>query len=177
MPESSYAQCLETLNVRVSKSMAISINTSLLPSILLVVLRLIFTAANCHPKYEWSSGRFDQTGIKHRAMLGHSFKNFTVKTTFDCHVKCFDERCRCQAYQILGNRCELLDEDAYSAPDDLVSVVGYSYFDINREYVVKVKNFVRWLWLPAPSEKCGCTVPFGAHYVRYYIVLFSFSLF
>ena len=125
---------------RVSKSMAISINTSFLPLIFLVLQRLNFAALKCHPKYEWSSGSFDQTGIKHRAMLGHSFKNFTVKTSFDCHVKCFDEKCRCQAYQMWGNHCELLDEDAYSAPDDLVNVVGYFYFDMNREYVVKVRT-------------------------------------
>ena len=72
-------------------------------------------------------------------MLGHSFKNVTVKKAFDCHVKCFDEKCRCQAYQMKGDRCELLDEDRCSAPEDLFKVNGYTYFGMNREYADQVR--------------------------------------
>ena len=113
--------------------------------VLLVLLLLILHAvklgtADCQGKCEQSSGTFGQTGIKHRAMLGHSFKNFTVKKTFDCHVKCFDEKCRCKAYQMWNNRFELLDEDSSSAPDDFISEDGYTYFDIYTELVKRVRD-------------------------------------
>lgn len=53
-------------------------------------------------------------------------------------MKCFEEKCKCQAFQILGNRCELLDEDRFSAPDDFVNEAEYAYFDMSREYVHQV---------------------------------------
>ena len=68
-------------------------------------------------------------------MLGHSFKNFTVKKKFDCHVKCFDEKWWCQAYQMWNNRREIVDEDKSSTPKDFINADGYRKFDMNREYV------------------------------------------
>ena len=109
--------------------------------LLLILHALKLSTADCQAtKCEQSSGSFGQTGIKHRAMLGHSFKNFTVKKTFDCHVKCFDEKCRCKAYQMWNNRCELLDEDRSSAPDDVISEDGYTYFDMDNEFVNQVRD-------------------------------------
>ena len=113
--------------------------------VLLVLLLLIFNAlklgtADCQGKSGQSSGTFGQTGIKYRAILGHSFKNFTVKKTFDFHVRCFDEKCRCQAYRMWNNRCELLDEDRSSAPDDFISEDGYTYFDMDNEFVNRVRD-------------------------------------
>ena len=112
----------------------------LLVELLLSLYALKLSTADCQGKCEQSSGSFGQTGIKHRAILGHTFKNFTVKKTFDCHVKCFDERCRCQAYQMWNNRCELLDEDRSSAPDDFANKWGYSYFDMDNEFVKQVRD-------------------------------------
>ena len=93
---------------------------------LLILHALKLGTADCQGKCEQSRGGFGQTGMKHRAILGHSFKNFTVKKTFDCHVKCLDERCRFQTYQMWNNRCELLDEDRSSAPDDFINEDGYT---------------------------------------------------
>ena len=97
-----------------------------------------FAAANCENKCEQSSGSVGQTGIKQHAMLGHSFKNFTVKKPYDCHVKCFDEKCWCKAYQIKGSRCELLEEDRFSSPGDFVEGDDYTYFDVRREFAIQV---------------------------------------
>ena len=33
------------------------------------------------------------------------------------------------------NRCELLDDDIISAPDDFPAEKEYTYYDMNREYV------------------------------------------
>ena len=99
---------------------------------------LELTAADCNGRCELSKLSHHETGIKNRAMVGHSFRNFTLTKTYDCHVKCFDEKCRCQAFQISGQRCELLDEDRMSAPDDFVRKDGYAYFDMSREYVDQV---------------------------------------
>lgn len=80
-------------------------------SIFVAKNNLELTAAKCKGKCELSKlshGHYE-TGIKNRAMVGHSFRNFTLPRTYDCHVKCFDETCRCQAFQISGQRCELLD--------------------------------------------------------------------
>ena len=93
-------------------------------------------AANDYPRRcEQSSGSISKTGIKNRAMQGHSFKNYTLSKPYDCHVKCFEERCKCQAYQMRQNRCELLDDDRISAPEDFLEEKKYTYYDMNREYV------------------------------------------
>ena len=98
-------------------------------------------AANDYPRRcEQSSGSISKTGIKNRAMQGHSFKNYTLSKVYDCQVKCFEEKCKCQAYQIGKNQCELLDEDRFSAPEDFVEEDGYVYFDTSREYVNQVTN-------------------------------------
>ena len=108
-------------------------------SALLMERNLNFASANCENKCEHSRGSVGQTGIKQHAMIGHSFKNFTVNKPFDCHVKCFDEKCWCQAYQIKGSHCELLEEDRFSSPDDFVEEDGYTYFDMNREFAIQVR--------------------------------------
>ena len=87
---------------------------------------------------EESRGSISKAGINHRAMQGHSFKNYTPSKAYDCHVKCFEEKCKCQAYQITQNRCELLEEDRFSAPEDFLEEKGYTYYDMNREYVNQV---------------------------------------
>ena len=99
---------------------------------------LELTVSECNGRCELSKLSHHEKGIKNRAMVGHSFRNFTLPKTYDCHVKCFDERCRCQAFQISGHRCELLDEDRMSAPDNFVRKDGYAYFDMIREYVAQV---------------------------------------
>jgi len=107
-------------------------------SIIVAKNNLELAATECNGKCELSHLNPHEKGIKNRAMVGHSFRNFTLPKTYDCHVKCFDESCRCQAFQIAGQRCELLDEDRMSAPDDFVRKDGYAYFDMSREYVDQV---------------------------------------
>ena len=65
----------------------------------------------------------------------HIFKTLTVAKVYHCHVKCFEERCLCQAFQMVQNRCELLYEDRFSAREDYEHNDVYVYFDLNREYV------------------------------------------
>lgn len=100
------------------------------------------TEANCQARCEKASGPTTaDRGSTNRALVGHSFKNFTVNKPFDCFVKCFHERCRCQAYQMKdGRKCELLDDDKFSVPYDLMEVQGYVYFEFNREYHKAVRN-------------------------------------
>ena len=100
------------------------------------------TQANCQARCEETNGRATDTGLKNRASVGHSFKNFTVKKPYDCHLLCFVEKCRCQAYQMKGQHsCELLDEDRFAAPDDLIEEKGYEYYDMNREYEKEVRYY------------------------------------
>ena len=47
-------------------------------SLLLVVQNLRWIAADCEDKCEQSAGSFSQTGLDNHAMLGHSFKDFTL---------------------------------------------------------------------------------------------------
>lgn len=99
------------------------------------------TQANCKARCEQTKGRTTDTGLTNRALVGHSFKNFTVNKAFDCHRLCFVEKCRCQAYQMKGKHiCELLDEDRFAAPDDFVEEQGYEYYDMNREYEKATHN-------------------------------------
>ena len=94
---------------------------------------------DCARKCEQSRMNRQEAGIKNRAMKGHSYKTVNVKRIYDCHVKCFEERCLCRAFQMMQNRCELLYEDRFSAPGDFQLKDGYVYFDMNREYVQQVK--------------------------------------
>ncbi|XP_068735862.1 uncharacterized protein [Montipora capricornis] len=99
------------------------------------------TQANCQARCEQTKGRTTDTGLTNRALVGHSFKNFTVNKAFDCHRLCFVEKCRCQAYQMKGKHsCELLNEDRFAAPDDFVEEQGYEYYDMNREYEKATHN-------------------------------------
>ena len=91
-------------------------------------------------------------GMKNRGIKGHSFKNHTLSNAYDCHVKCFLERCKCQAFQMKQNLCELLDEDRFSSPEDFLEEEGYEYFDMNREYVDQVTN-ESCLLIPAKMTK------------------------
>ena len=113
----------------------------LLDMVLMTFCRLESTTAKCDRKFELSGlnhGHLEQ-GIKNHAIVGHSFKNFTLPKIYDCHIQCFDEKCKCQAFQISGDRCELLDEDRYSTPDEFKYTPGYAYFDMSREYIHQVR--------------------------------------
>ena len=99
----------------------------------------ITTSTDCGERCEQSRGSLSETGKKDHAIQGHIFNSFTVRRPIDCHMKCFDERCRCQAYQMKGDRCELLEEDRFSASDDFDLVLGYTYFDMNREFAKQVR--------------------------------------
>ena len=100
------------------------------------------TLANCQARCEETNGRHTDTGLTNRALVGHSFKNFTVNKPYDCHLLCFVEKCRCQAYQMKGKHsCELLDEDRFAAPDDLKEEKGYEYYEMNREYEKTVRYY------------------------------------
>ena len=116
------------------------INVFLLASLLITNSSLEITAANCEGKFELSrlSRGYHEEGVKNHSMVGHSFKNLTSPRIYDCHMHCFDEKCKCQAFQISGDRCELLDEDRFSAPGDFINQPGYAYFDMTREYINQV---------------------------------------
>ena len=78
----------------------------------------------------------------HRALVGHSFKNFTVNKPFHRHRLCFVEKRRCVAYQMKGqHNCDLLDGDRFAAPDDFVEEQGYEYYDMSREYRKAVRYY------------------------------------
>ena len=98
--------------------------------------------ANCQARCEETNGRATDTGLANCALVGHSFKNFTVNKPYDCHLLCFVEKCRCQAYQMKGKHsCELLDEDRFAAPDDFVEDQSYEYYDMSREYEKEVRYY------------------------------------
>ena len=98
------------------------------------------TQANCQARCEQTNGRATDKGLANRALVGHSFKNFTVNKPYDCLLLCFVEKCRCQAYQMKGqHNCELLDEDRFAAPDDFEEEQDYEYYDMSREYEKAVR--------------------------------------
>ena len=100
------------------------------------------TQANCQVRCEQTKRRTTDTGLANRALVGHSFKNFTVNKSFHCFMKCFHERRRCQAYQMKGKHsCVLLDEDRFAASADFVEEQGYNYYDMNREYQKAVSYY------------------------------------
>ncbi|XP_067026115.1 uncharacterized protein [Acropora muricata] len=99
------------------------------------------TQANCQTRCEQTNLPTTDTRLANRALVGHSFKNFTVNKPYDCHLLCFVEKCRCQAYQMKGKHsCELLDEDRFAAPTDFVEEQGYEYYDMSREYEEEETN-------------------------------------
>lgn len=98
------------------------------------------STTNCQRRCELSTRSYGEMSMKNRGIKGHSFKNHTLSNENDCHVKCFLERCKCQAFQMKQTLCELLDEDRFSSPEDFLEEEGYEYFDMNREYVDQVTN-------------------------------------
>ena len=100
------------------------------------------TQGNCKARCEQTNRPTTDTRLANRTLVGHSFKNLTVNKPYDCHLLCFVEKCRCQAYQIKGKHsCELLDEDRFAAPDDFVEQQEYEYYDISREYEKAVRLY------------------------------------
>ena len=105
-----------------------------------ILYNLKTTEANCKTGCEQTNGETTDRGMTNRSLVGHSFKNFTVNKPYDCLLLCFVEKCRCQAYQIMGeHNCELLEEDRFAAPDDFVEEQGYEYYDMSREYEKTVR--------------------------------------
>ena len=91
------------------------------------------TQGNCQARCELTNRPTTDTRMATRALVGHSFTNFTVNKPYDC---------RCQAYQIKGKHsCELLDEDRFVAPDDFVEDQEYKYYDTSREYEKAVRYY------------------------------------
>ena len=107
-----------------------------------ILYNLKRTQASCQARCEQTNGRTTDTGLRNRALVGHSLKNFIVNKPYDCVLLCFVEKCRCQAYQINGKHsCELLDEDRFAASDDFVEEQGYEYYDMSREYEKGVRYY------------------------------------
>ena len=107
---------------------------------LIAMHNLKTTQANCQARCEQTNRPTTDTRLADRALVGHSFKNFTVNKPCDCHLLSFLEKCRCQAYQMKGqHNCELLDEDRFAAPDDFEEEQGYEYYDMSREYEKAVR--------------------------------------
>ena len=107
---------------------------------LLFYISSLTSTANCQRRCELSTRSNGEMAMKNRGIKGHSFKNYTLSNAYDCHVKCFLERCKCQAFQMKQNLCELLDEDRFSSPEDFLEEEGYLYHDMNREYDDQVTN-------------------------------------
>ena len=100
------------------------------------------TQGNCQARCELTNRPTTDTRLANRALVGHSFKNFTVNKPYDCHLLCFVEKCRCKAYQIKGKHSsELLDEERFAAPNDLVEEKEYEYYDTSREYEKAVRYY------------------------------------
>ena len=100
------------------------------------------TQANCQARCEETNGQATDTGLTNRALVGHSFKNFTVTKPYDCYLLCFVEKCRCQVYQMKDQHsCELLDEDRFAASDYFEEEQGYQYYEMHREYEKTVRYY------------------------------------
>ena len=65
-------------------------------------------------------------------LIGYSYKNITTDDPNKCYSSCVND-CRCKACQMKGAKCELLDEDHTSKPNDFVAESGYVYYDLKQE--------------------------------------------
>ena len=85
------------------------------------------------------TGSFDSKDhVKDHALLGHSYKNLSTEIIQQCFGVCVQD-CRCVSYQMIGARCELVDENRYTAPDSFKQVSGYTYFELKQEFKNKVQ--------------------------------------
>jgi len=64
-------------------------------------------------------------------LKGFSYKNITTDNPRKCYSICSQD-CRCKACQMKDARCELLDEDKTSKPDNFVAESGYVYYDLKQ---------------------------------------------
>ena len=73
---------------------------------------------------------------------GTQLQELYCEQPYDCHLLCFVEKCRCQAYQMKGKHsCELLDEDRFATSDDFVEEQGYEYYEMDRGYEKTVRYY------------------------------------
>jgi len=75
-------------------------------------------------------------------LKGFSYKNITTDNPRKCYSICSQD-CRCKACQMKSARCELLDEDKTSKPDNFVAEPGYVYYDLKQIMFQGVRSVLR----------------------------------
>lgn len=108
-------------------------------SVFLVQLVAMATASEfyCHGTCYKGTFQPHRHVRKDHALLGHSYRNISDKTDQECFGTCIND-CRCVSFQTERSRCELLQEDRMTAGEDFRALPGYSYYDVNQEFVQQV---------------------------------------
>ena len=130
----------ELLISYLAKSSEMAESKAFVFSFILLLSQISPVSTSCAGTCIQSHKNHHEMGAKNWALTGHTFKTFSVSKVFDCHVGCYQERCRCRAFQIVGRQCELLDENRFTAPKDFIKKTGFSYFPMSLEYVTKVRQ-------------------------------------
>ena len=131
---------LELLTSSLVKSFQMAGDKAFVFSFILLLSQISPVSTSCAGTCIQSHKNHHEMGAKNWALTGHTFKTFSVSKVFDCHVGCYQERCRSRAFQIFGRQCELLDENRFTAPKDFIQKTGFSYFPMSLEYVTKVRQ-------------------------------------
>lgn len=105
--------------------------------LLKLLLRPLAAAASSCPVKQYS-GRFQAKDyVNNKAIIGHSYKNLTIKYAQECFSYCVSD-CKCLSYQIFsGTRCELLDEDKDTATTRIEpEMFGYKHYELKQHFKV-----------------------------------------
>lgn len=93
--------------------------------------------------YSWQCGDSCIKSSASQAIDGRGFDKYIIKTMViqnvpQCALHCSDD-CSCQAFQLHhGNSCDLLHENRKTAPRDFEKLDGYSYYDLEKQYIKQV---------------------------------------
>ncbi|XP_028516180.1 uncharacterized protein LOC114575466 [Exaiptasia diaphana] len=79
--------------------------------------------------YSGHSHPRDVDTFQGKYIKGYSYKNLTTTDHVTCYRSCIQD-CRCQACQIKGDRCELLDADNKFSGVKFNDEEGYVYYDL-----------------------------------------------
>lgn len=81
--------------------------------------------------------------LDNHALLGHVFKNATVREPIKCFEKCQTD-CRCISFNYLKianeDNCQLNEENKYTKSNALTPKENYQYYNLVIDYSIKVRK-------------------------------------
>ena len=108
-------------------------------AIVSIYITVTYTAQDTCPIVQYRGSFYTDDHVDGHALTGYSYRNVTVSHPQKCFSTCVMD-CRCLAYQLFGTRCEVMDEDRHTAPNQFLQTPGYQYFGLKQWFKTHVRE-------------------------------------